>query len=744
MAFCGGLLSAKQVQIPLKGVDVEVHVRDHVATLACVLEYENGEDVPTDAVFAFPLSDRAAVCHFSASVGESELVAKVQDTRKALEEYYGAVTSGLQAVFFEEREQSPDLFALSVGKLLPGESASVRLEYVTELAMGHDGGLRLCLPAALNPHYRPRGEHAAPAPAPALAPLASCSLRLSAAVSSPRPVSKVVSNCSLEPLQYLNAEQTRAVVRLAAGHRFDRDVELLFYYMHAHQPVAVVEKGLASASPGSLMGDPVVMLSFYPEFPETACGEFLFLIDRSDSMRSGAWRGSRMGEARDTLTLLLKSLPLGCYFNIYCFGKSSYRVFHQSVEYNRDTVERAMEEIELMNPDMGQGDILPPLMDIYGTPCIPGHPRQLFVFTCRAAENTEHVIDLVKGNAGSHRCFAFGIGEGASSALVNGMSEHSGGHAQLITPTERMQPKAMQSLRFSLQPCVTDIALEWNLPDGVSATPLSSPVTTLFSSQRALVYAQLTGRSPRAFGGSVKLSYGLAGRTVERKIRFGLGPPGDDGEPIVHRLGARAVIRSLEQRNEPGRWYEEDERRRRAVELSIQSGVSSAFTTYIAVNKASGTAVREPLLGRDVPVPGTLVVDRGATVGYDPACPCVEQEPPFLCLPAPRNKLLQLISLQAAYGSWTLTPDLGSVLGKSRELVECSAPAQVDQGVWSTVLALVWLHAFKADAREEWHLVAAKAVSWLCTQHLRSHLTVCVEFANALLGCSVQEGALGL
>ncbi len=41
---------------------------------------------------------------------------------------------------------------------------------------------------------------------------------------------------------------------------------------------------------GTLMGDPVVMLSLYPEFPKAAmssvasCGEFVFLLDRSGSM----------------------------------------------------------------------------------------------------------------------------------------------------------------------------------------------------------------------------------------------------------------------------------------------------------------------------------------------------------------------------------------------------------------------------------------------------------------------------
>jgi len=45
-----------------------------------------------------------------------------------------------------------------VGSLPPGESASIRLEYVTELAVQADDGLRFCLPAVLNPRYQPQGR----------------------------------------------------------------------------------------------------------------------------------------------------------------------------------------------------------------------------------------------------------------------------------------------------------------------------------------------------------------------------------------------------------------------------------------------------------------------------------------------------------------------------------------------------------------------------------------------------------
>ena len=118
---------------------------------------------------------------------------------------------------------------------------------------------------------------------------------------------------------------------------------------------------------GTLMCDPVVMLSLYPEFPQTvmssvvSCGEFVFLIDRSGSMdccmdnrnqqetRIGSARVfimcqlchkiihsvpltqwpslSFLSSSKDTLLLLLKSLPMGCYFNIYSFGSNYQHIF---------------------------------------------------------------------------------------------------------------------------------------------------------------------------------------------------------------------------------------------------------------------------------------------------------------------------------------------------------------------------------------------------------------------------------
>ncbi|XP_011481214.1 von Willebrand factor A domain-containing protein 5A isoform X5 [Oryzias latipes] len=770
-----GLLTAQKNPVPLKSVEVELQVKDHVATVISTLNYQNKEDKPIEALFVFPLPGDAAVCHFSADIGQTHIVAELKEKQQAREEYDDALSSGQQAFLLEESEQSPDIFSLSVGSLPPGESASIMLQYVIELAVEADGALRFCLPAVLNPRYQPQGSEGPGVPVSSVpASEIPYSLSFSARVSSPRPVSKVESSCSLEPLQYLNTDHTEAAVKLAAGHKFDRDVELLIYYKDAHQPSAVVEAGQDSAKPGTLMGDPVVMVSLYPEFPESvmskraSCGEFVFLVDRSGSMQcpTNNWnqQETRISSARDTLLLLLKSLPMGCYFNIYGFGSRYDHIFPKSVEYSEKSMEEALKKVEVMQADLGGTEILQPLQHIYSQPCISNQPRQLFVFTDGEVGNTKEVLDLVRKNAGSHRCFSFGIGEGASSALINGLAQEGRGHAQFITGSDRMQAKVMQSLKFALQPVVKDISVTWDLPKGVSATVLSPPITTIFQGQRSLVYAQLSGKSSQT-DCSVTVNYTLGDHPYESKQQFNLNPAKDTGL-TVHRLAARILIRSLESEERENRGKSNEDMKRKVVELSVQSGVSSHHTAFIAVNKDNGDAVQGPLVRRNVPTPGPPMMAMCSAPVRRPMrvmCSAPVGSPMMAMCSAPvdlmmdkrcdfgaavpeqprRDPLLQLVSLQKASGCWLLDAALASVLGKTSEEVEKSKPAEVSSEVWATILALIWLHGFKMDAKDEWELLAVKAASWVQAQNAPC-VKECVDAANALLGYKVQKDALGL
>ena len=54
--------------------------------------------------------------------------------------------------------------------------------------------------------------------------------------------------------------------------------------------------------------------------------EFVFIVDRSGSMG-----GDRIDAAKEALLLLLKSLPVGCSFNVVSFGSSHQLLFPEGV-----------------------------------------------------------------------------------------------------------------------------------------------------------------------------------------------------------------------------------------------------------------------------------------------------------------------------------------------------------------------------------------------------------------------------
>ncbi|XP_060770444.1 von Willebrand factor A domain-containing protein 5A-like isoform X2 [Neoarius graeffei] len=764
MVNCG-LLTNKNEPVPLKHIEVDLQVQGHVAAVTSTLQYVNEEEQPLEAVFVFPMPSGAAVCQFSAKVADQEIVAEVQEKQEAREQYDDALSSGQQAFLLEESEESVDVFKLSVGSLPPGQSATITFTFITELSVQADHSLQFCLPAVLNPRYTPAGTGGG-----IVSEITSSStgipysLSFTAHISSPNPITKVESKCALEPLMFLNTDHTKAKVSLCAGHKFDQDVELYLYYQNPHQLTAIVESGAPTAQPGTLMGDPVVMVSFYPEFPESvmsstsSCGEFVFVMDRSGSMGSRMHHGpdaqDRIKCARDTLLLLLKSLPMGCYFNIYGFGSHYESFFPKSVQYSQDTMEQAVKKLKKMQADMGGTEILQPLEHIYKQPCIPNHPRQLFIFTDGEVGNTKDVLNCVRSNADFHRCFSFGIGEGASSALITGLAENSSGHAQFITGTERMQAKVMQSLHYALQPAVTDITEDWT---DVSFTRLSPPIKTLFHGQRALIYAHLKGeecQNPDAKG-KISVRYCLGDQEVSNTVHFSLKPSENSGLAI-HRLGARSLIRSLE-RDEQDDGADKEALKARVVDLSKQSGVSSSHTAFIAINKGSGQAVKGPMVKRRIPI-ASMGMSRGLCgsspfgvlnsrvfkkVGMLKLASCKAKISTSKISEAPKDPLLQLISLQKASGCWKMGSTLAEVFGKGeKELVE-QIPSQMKPDVWATLLALIWLHGFKIDAQVEWQILAMKAVAWIRTQKVVNQ-SECVQVGNALLGCQVKEDALGL
>lgn len=807
---CYGLLTRQKEPVPLKSISVTLSIREFVAGVSATLNYENEGKDPLEAFFVFPMDEDSAVHSFEALVDGKKIVAELQEKSEARTNYENAISQGHQAFLLEEDDQAGDTFSCNVGNLPPGSKAALTLKYVQELPLEADGALRYVLPAILNPRYQlSRGSEGGglqmktPAVPSKDVPY---TLSLAATVSSQHGIKSVQCSSPVNPIEYLE-DKTSAQISLADGHKFDRDVEFLVYYSEVHTPSVAVEMGAPATKPDSLMGDPSAMVSFYPNIPEaqspTACGEFVFLMDRSGSMHCPMNNQDpsqlRIEAAKETLIWLLKSLPVGCYFNIFGFGSSFESFFPESVKYTQDTMEQALKRVKSMDADLGGTEILEPLKAIYSRTSIPGHPLQLFVFTDGEVTDTFSVIREVKSKGQRHRCFSFGIGEGASTSLIKGIARASGGAAEFITGNERMQSKALRALKRSLQPVVEDVSLSWDLPAGLSAKMLSPEPTVIFRGQRLIVYAQLTGTMPPAEAtGKVCLKYTLQGTQFENQVAFSLQPK-SDANLTIHRLAAKSFIQTKDMGFEETPANDKKE----VLKVSMECGVISSHTAFIAINKDLNKPLQGPLTRSDVPSPMLFAqsmmmcspgMPSGAHVRMCGSSPRMFSSPaPMFGAPAPKSgislkkmkkrlkggnpvsvkhqphmeqyadfcaldemsqgcssnnmsdletnhtddPLVQLISLQKADGSWDLNEGLAVVLGMSLGDIQAALPVKsVDSSGWATVLAVIWLHDKYKDMKCEWELLERKAVAWIHS-HAGSATDGLVKAAVGFLKSSV-------
>ncbi|KAM9660174.1 LOW QUALITY PROTEIN: von Willebrand factor A domain-containing protein 5A [Trichechus inunguis] len=604
-----GLLTRREEPAPLNSVSVTLSIQECVAGVSATLNYENKERVPVEAFFVFPMDEDSAVYSFEALVEGKIIVAELQHKMMAHASYENAISQGCQAFLLGEDMSSRDVFCCNVGNLYPGSKVALTLKHVQELPLEPDGALRFMLPAILNPCYHLSRWPAntclqIKAPAVALDNL-PYTLSIIATINSQHGIKKVQSNCCLTSLEYLGNDKTTAQISLDDEHRFDRDVQLLIYYSEVHTPSVAVEMGKLKTSSDCFMEESTVMVSFYPNIPETqppiTCG-FIFLMNQSGSMQCPMSKRDksqlRIDAAKETLILLLKSLPVGCYSNVFRFGFSYESFFQDSVRYTQHTVEEAVRKY-LMKADLGGTEILTPLNAIYGSPTIPGHPLQLFVFTDGEVSDTFSVIREVKSNSKRHRCFSFGIGEGVSASLIKGIAWATGGTSEFINGQDRMQSKALLALKCSLQPVVEDFSLSWSLPVGLSAKVLSPEQSVIFRGQRLIIYAQILGlMPPKEAKGEVCLKYTLQGKSFENKVTFSLHSK-PDANFTIHHLAAKSLLQLKDMgfRETPANDKKE------VLKISLECGVISSHTAFIAISKDLNQPVQGPLVRRDIPRP---------------------------------------------------------------------------------------------------------------------------------------------
>ncbi len=748
-------LIAREAPVPLQGVSVRADVTGECARVTITQRYRNREAQPIEAVYVFPLDEGAAVCGFEAVSAGVHYVGEVKPRDEAFEAYDDALQAGHSAYLLDE--ERPDVFTASLGNVPPGAEVLVRLTYVTELAAEGDA-LRFTLPTTVSPRYAPPQDRAAigrsdaEALNPPVAWRVPYGLDLTIHLTMPGEITRVESPS--HPLS-IEIRGTGALVTLAqAETALDRDVVLLVGASGLNVPHALVER--------DERGEHAAAVAFLPRFDaDRAPSEIVFLVDRSGSMR-----GTSIAEVRNALQLCLRSILPGSRFNIVGFGSTYTSLFEESLPYDENTLARATAHVESLDADLGQTEILSALQFVFSRRRAEDLPRQLVVLTDGEVTNTDAVIGLVRKHAADCRVFPFGIGAGASTHLVRGLARAGNGVAEFIAPGERAEAKVLRQFARLLAPALTDVTIDWG---GLDVTSAPTVAPAVFAGGRLLVYGFVKDPRPATIT--------LSARGAQGGVSFSvpLDPGGATKGSTLVTLAARERIRELEESPDglAGRGSRQlarkvDRVRDQIVSLATHYGLVSRETSFVAVERRDSPLEGESALRR-IPVAltsgwGSLQAGveraRARRFGLDPVyrrgiptsvdadvcfaanfseddirhswlqegmrtvVRCFMREPVAahpadvpVSSPGRRRPHDRLVSLQRADGSWDLTPELGEALGI--DLEELLAGVREVGGapeaprVWATALALAWIAGRTSEARDEWALLARKAIDWL-------------------------------
>jgi Ca-activated chloride channel family protein len=152
---CGELLVRTDtglIPLPMLKTDVTVEVAGIMSHGTVIQEFTNPASDVIEAIYVFPLPEKAAVHSMEIRIGRRRIVSEIQEREEAKRTYERARATGRKAALVEQ--ERPNLFTVSVANINPGERIDVRLEYLEEVAFS-DGGFELVFPLTFTPRFIP-------------------------------------------------------------------------------------------------------------------------------------------------------------------------------------------------------------------------------------------------------------------------------------------------------------------------------------------------------------------------------------------------------------------------------------------------------------------------------------------------------------------------------------------------------------------------------------------------------------
>lgn len=567
---------------------VSIAVTGIVSRTEYVQRFRNPTDEWQEAVYRFPLPERAAVNFMEMRIGDRVITARVEERGAAREIYERARDEGRVAALTEQ--QRPNLFTQSVANVPPGAEIEVVLRYL-DLARYDGGTFSLRLPLTLTPRYDPEGR--AEAPFAYATDGGSHDTALDVTLTPGVDLAEITSDYhETVPARRGDSWQVRLATPTIP---MDRDFVLRWTPVRGQKPTAtlLVEPG------GS--GDYSLLMVLPPVArPDVRVPrEMVFVVDTSGSMK-----GESMRQARASLRRALDStLGAGDRFNIIAFDSDYRMLFPQSRPVTPDTLMQGARFIDGLVANGGT-EMAAPLRAALGEQGRAGHLKHVVFMTDGAVSNEAELFGLIHEQLGESRLFTVGIGSAPNSYFMRKAAEFGRGTFTYVGDTREVGERVQDLFEKLSRPVARQVRVDWqgNAPPEFYPSRLPS----LYAGEPLIV----VGRS-ECMSGGVRVDADIAGDLWSREVPVVGVMPGAG----IGALWAREKIADLEDQHHRG--GDAEALRQQIVDVALAHQLISRFTSLVAVeswiSRPPGQQAERGAVENRAPRGQTVAMPRTAT-----------------------------------------------------------------------------------------------------------------------------------
>lgn len=470
----------------LEKAEVSGRIDGPLAEMAMSQHYRNAEPAAIEAVFTFPLPLDAVLLRFAAEIGGRNLEGTIVPRRVAERGYEDAIAGGDAAMMLEQA--APGLYTASVGNLMPGETAIVRITWGQFLRW--NGSLvRLMLPTTLAPRYGdPLAGVREPHQVPAASLMVERPFSVEIAVSGPLAAARIGS-----PSHQVAAERTATgtVIRSTGTPPMDRDFVL---------EMRLEGDGSCALNSADRTGR-VVVASFRPEI---AAGQaepraVTVVVDCSGSMA-----GDSIAQARIALTRIVDGLRPGDLFDIIAFGSRHQALFGHPMPADEEHVSQARRFVRRLQANLGGTETGAALEAAWAGHVTQAMPHDLLLITDGQITGWQHIVDRAR-RSGS-RVFTVGVGSASAEAFLSDLARATNAAAEFVSPREDMAERIHRHFQRMYAPQAAARVI-W---PGRPSRTLPARLEAVFGGDTVLAFAWYEGDP----SGKVRLEVSPTGATA--------------------------------------------------------------------------------------------------------------------------------------------------------------------------------------------------------------------------------------